>query len=113
MNHLSRRKFLQNAGIGTSLLSLSNSTLSAHNFIATLEPKKLNVALCGLGRYADAVAYGLHSSQYCQLNGLISGTPTKAAEWAKTYGVAQQNIYNYRNFDEIITNKDIDLVYVL
>lgn len=113
MNHLSRRKFLQKAGVGASLFSLSNSTLSANNFIATFEAKKLNVALCGLGRYADAVAYGLQSSQYCRLNGLISGTPSKAAEWAKMYGVDQRNIYNYRNFDEILNNKDIDLVYVL
>ncbi len=113
MNHLSRRKFLQNVGVGASLFSLSTSTSSANNSVAAFEPKKLNVALCGLGRYADAVAYGLQSSQYCRLSGLISGTPTKAAEWAKTYGVAHRNMYNYRNFDEIINNKDIDLVYVL
>lgn len=113
MNHVSRRKFLQKVGLGSSLLSISNLTLSANNGIKPNADKKLNVALCGLGRYADAVAYGLESSKDCRLNGLISGTPTKAAEWAKNYRVPAQNVYNYQNFDDIINNKDIDLVYVL
>ncbi|TAE39468.1 MAG: gfo/Idh/MocA family oxidoreductase [Runella slithyformis] len=110
MKNVSRREFLEKIGIGTSAITvLPSLTTNAHN----LADKKLNVALCGLGRYADFMAYGLKSSKYCRIAGLVSGTPTKAAEWAKKYNVPKENVYNYQNFDEIIHNKDIDLVYVL
>lgn len=115
MKNLSRRTFLEKISVGTTALAVT-----APSFASIAQPnneyfdgKKLNVALCGLGRYADYVAYGLESSKYCRIAGLISGTPSKAQEWAKKYDVPKENVYNYQNFDEIINNKDIDLVYVL
>ena len=32
---------------------------------------------------------------------------------AKKYGIAEKNTYNYRNFDQIADNPDIDVVYVV
>ncbi len=75
--------------------------------------KKLNIALCGLGRYAGYLAEGLADSQYCKLAGIITGTPAKAVDWKKRYDIPEKNIYNYQNFDDIKHNKDIDLVYVV
>ena len=115
MKNLSRRSFLQAAGIGagaaavTSLLPELAGKKSTKNY----DGKKLNIALCGLGRYAGYLAIGLESTQYCRLTGIITGTPAKAEEWSKKYAIPQKNIYNYQNFDEIVHNKDIDLVYVV
>jgi predicted dehydrogenase len=118
MKNLSRRSFLQNLGIGlgagviaASLPSFITIPItSAKNY----EGRKLNVALCGLGDYAtNHLAVGLEKSQYCRLAGIVTGTPSKAEAWKKKYNIPQKNIYNYQNFDEIINNKDIDLVYVV
>ncbi|MEI9808177.1 MAG: Gfo/Idh/MocA family oxidoreductase [Bacteroidota bacterium] len=48
-----------------------------------------------------------------QTHGYCNRTPSKAKEWGKKYAIPQKNIYNYQNFDEIVNNKDIDLVYVV
>ena len=75
--------------------------------------KKLNIALCGLGRYANIMARGFESSEYCNLAGIITGTPEKEKKWKEQYNIPDKNIYNYQNFDSIKDNKDIDLVYVI
>lgn len=117
MKQPSRRSFVKNLGLGLSsaailpTLSAFETHFAQANQIYT--GKKLNVALCGLGRYANILAYGLLESQYCQLAGIITGTPSKAKSWKKKYDIPEENIYNYENFDQIAENKNIDLVYVV
>lgn len=116
MKQVSRRSFLQNVGIG---VGVTTASLILPSFITdeqkqkTYSGKKLNIALCGLGNYASLLAYGLQVSQYCRLAGIVTGHPAKAEEWKKQYNIPEKNIYNYQNFDEIVGNKDIDLVYVV
>jgi len=110
-----RRSFLQKIGISVSVASLPLVTLKANSY-ANADPYeglKLRVALCGLGRYAGYLAEGLETSQYCQLTGIVTGTPSKAESWKKKYNIPEKNIYNYQNFDQIANNEDIDLVYVV
>ena len=113
MENLSRRSFLQNLGlgIGSTIIASAIPTFSAIPSKHT--GKKLNIALCGLGRYAGYLATGIENSQFCNLAGIITGTPEKAEKWKRQYNIPQKNIYNYQNFDEIKNNKDIDLVYVV
>lgn len=117
MKNLSRRSFLQNMGIGIGTTAVAATLPSFINHskrkATKYDGKKLNIALCGLGRYAGYLASGLEASQYCRLAGIVTGTPTKAEDWSKRYGIPKKNIYNYQNFDEIANNKDIDLVYVV
>ena len=116
MKHLSRRGFLQTAGLGVGTAAIAASLPSfviADNGKVKYKGKKLNIALCGLGRYAGYIAEGLEKSQYCRIAGIVTGTPAKAEEWKKKYNIPQQNIYNYQNFDSIKNNADIDLVYVV
>ena len=117
MKNLSRRSFLQNLGIGagaaTAALTLPSYIIPGKNHQKVYDGKKLNIALCGLGNYAGALAYGLETSQYCRLAGIVTGHPEKAEAWKKQYNIAEKNIYNYQNFDEIVNNKDIDLLYVV
>jgi predicted dehydrogenase len=113
---ISRRSFLQKAGLGAGAAAAAitlPSWLPVHRH-AFRTDKKLNIALCGLGRYANYVAEGLQSdSRNCRIAGIITGTPAKALAWKERYSIPQKNIYNYENFDEIAGNKDIDLVYVI
>ena len=117
MKNLSRRSFLQTAGIAAGATAVAAVLPSFQSSPVIKEKvydgKKLNIALCGLGRYAEYLATGLESAQYCKLAGLVTGTPAKADSWGKKYNIPAKNIYNYQNFDAIINNKDIDLVYIV
>ena len=112
MKKISRRAFVEKMGVGVIA-----STLPEINLPKTIAEKftgkKLNIALCGLGRYAEYLATGLETSVYCQLAGIVAGTPSKAESWQKKYNIAQKNIYNYQNFDDIKNNLDIDVVYIV
>lgn len=117
MKKVTRRSFVHNLsiGIGASTLLpplLSFTSLTNRERLLTNE-KKLNVALCGLGRYANILANGLAHSKYCRLAGIVTGTPAKAKSWKEKYTIPEKNIYNYESFDNLKNNKDIDLVYVV
>ncbi|MEP7141235.1 MAG: Gfo/Idh/MocA family oxidoreductase [Ferruginibacter sp.] len=115
MKRVSRRSFLQHLGIGAGAAAVATSLPSFINISGKVNPddKRLNIALCGLGRYAGYLAEGLETAKNCRLAGIITGTPAKAVEWKKKYNIPDKNIYNYQNFDAIKDNKDIDLVYVV
>ena len=77
-------------------------------------PKKLGIALVGLGNYAtNQLAPALLETQNCYLAGIVTGTPEKASVWAKTYNIPAKNIYNYQTFNQIRNNPDIDIIYVV
>jgi predicted dehydrogenase len=107
---ITRRKFIQNIGAGASLAVLPFSDLIASSF----QEKKLGVALVGLGYYSEfQLAPALLQTRNCYLAGIVTGTPEKAVKWKAKYNIPDSNIYNYQNFDQIVNNKDIDVVYVV
>ncbi len=124
----SRRNFLKNI---TLTVGASAITLPAFNSITTtgkiirqedeslpLPPVnkqgKMGLALVGLGQYSThQLAPALQETNNVYLAGIVTGTPSKAEAWKKRYSIPQSNIYNYENFDDIINNKDIDIVYVV
>ncbi|PCJ95533.1 MAG: glucose-fructose oxidoreductase, partial [Flavobacteriaceae bacterium] len=117
MKNVSRRSFVKNMGLGIGSTAILPSLTSFKPFsrkkVKNYSGKKLNIALCGLGRYANILANSLMESEYCQLAGIITGTPSKAKDWKEKYAIPEKNIYNYENFDSIKNNADIDLVYVV
>jgi predicted dehydrogenase len=118
MKNLSRRNFLEKISLGAGATAIAAAIPTFGNAftkpIKTTGDRKLNIALCGLGRYANYVADGiLSSSQYCRIAGIITGTSSKIPDWQKRFDIPDANIYNYENFDSISKNKDIDLVYVV
>ncbi|GAB4001128.1 Gfo/Idh/MocA family oxidoreductase [Spirosoma daeguense] len=124
----SRRDFLRNLGAGASALSLpllghANDSF-VHNTTTGLYTKplselgqpgrKLGIALVGLGGYSKGrLAPALQETQYCKLAGIVTGTPAKADEWMQKYNIPKANVYDYKNFDRIADNKDIDVIYVV
>ncbi len=76
--------------------------------------KKLGVALVGLGTYSTyELAPSLQETKHCQLAGIVTGSPEKEKVWAEKYNIPKENIYNYENFDRIVNNPAIDIVYVV
>jgi glucose-fructose oxidoreductase len=123
LKNRSRRKFLRDLSLGTAAVATgfglascgkSQPEQSASNTLAPNGKKKLGVALLGLGHYAtNELAPAFQQTNLCELRGVVSGHPDKAAQWADKYSLSQKNLYNYDNFDSIVHNPDIDIVYVV
>lgn len=78
------------------------------------EAEKLGIALVGLGNYAtNQLAPALQETKFCRLTGVVTGTPEKEDIWAEKYNIPQSNIYNYKSYDQIADNEDIDIIYVV
>lgn len=44
---------------------------------------------------------------------MITGTPSKIAEWQKTYPIKETNIYTYDTMADVANNPEIDVIYVV
>ena len=108
--HYSRRRFIRDVSLGTAMLTPGLSTIAAY----AASEKKLGIALVGLGSYSTyQLGPALQQTQHCYLAGIVTGTPAKERLWAEKYNIPAKNIYNYNNFDEIVHNKNIDIVYIV
>ncbi len=75
---------------------------------------RLGVAVVGLGEYATTqIMPALKETENCYLAALVSGTPAKLRQYQAEYNIADSHLYNYENFDEIASNDDIDIVYIV
>lgn len=106
---MDRRESLKlTAGLGLGL------GLYPFNLGEQSSDKKLGIALVGLGSYATVMlAPALKDASHCYLAGIVSGTPEKRAKWKIDHQLKDENIYDYEHFDELATNKDIDIVYIV
>lgn len=102
-----RRKFLQIAG-------LAGAGSLFPNILFGQKRKKIGVALLGLGSYSTyQLAPALQLTQYCELKGIITGSPEKVPRWQRRYRLADSAIYSYDTMDEIANNPEIDVIYVV
>ncbi|MGY5850624.1 Gfo/Idh/MocA family protein [Salegentibacter sp. F14] len=105
----SRRYFLKQSG-----LFLAASALPFPNFLTTKNKEKLGVALVGLGNYSSGqLAPALELTRFCELRGIVTGSPEKIPVWQKKYALKDRNIYNYENMSEIANNEEIDVIYIV
>jgi hypothetical protein len=81
----------------------SSAALAAAPLLASLAgdarsqapARKLGVALCGLGSLStNQIAPALQQTRNCRLAGIVTGTPSKAEEWKKKYGLADKSVYD-------------------
>ncbi len=118
---LTRRSFLQAAGgalLTTPLLTMSGAREASAQVPQLAVPpapgKKLGWALVGLGNLAIfQVLPAFAKAEKSKLTAFVSGRPAKAKQLAARYGVIEKNIYNYDNFDTIVSNPEIDIVYII
>lgn len=107
---MSRRTFL-------GKLSTGAATLAAAPYIRAqggAAPRKLGVALLGLGNYATKeLGPALKLTKDCYLAGVVTGSPQKVPEWVKGYGFPEKNVWSYETMHQMADNKDIDIVYVV
>ena len=111
-NPISRRPFLKTAlgaGIAASVVKAQGQEKEDKS-----AEKKLGWAVIGLGNLSRrSIAPALLKTKHAHLAGVVTGTAEKAQDWQKKYGFKDSGIYNYENFDEVINNPDIDVVYIV
>lgn len=104
-----RRTFLKKSG-----LLLAATTIPFPGFMIPNQKKKLGVALVGLGSYSThQLAPALQVTDYCELRGIVTGSPEKIPQWQEKYGIKDANVYNYDNMHQIANNDDIDVIYIV
>ncbi|MGO4921184.1 Gfo/Idh/MocA family protein [Maribacter spongiicola] len=114
MKKLSRRSFSGIAAKGILGTALIGNIPLAKAFYNRKKGGKLGIALVGLGSYSEhQLAPSLLETEHCYLGGIVTGTKEKEAIWQEKYYLPKKNIYNYDNFDTIVKNDDIDIVYVV
>ncbi len=113
----SRRRFLRDLSLNAVAIAWRGFDFAEYAKAQTpSSQKKLGVALLGLGRYStNELAVLLSNKRACAgWPGWSSAvTRKKLQQWAKQYDLPEKNLYNYDNFDRIIDNPDIDIVYVV
>ncbi len=115
MKKITRRNFNRKltSGIGGVCL-LHGMPLACAMGLDKRKEGSLGIALVGLGSYSTyQLAPALQETSHCHLAGIVTGTPSKAAQWQSQYGISKENSYTYENFDEIQANPAIDIVYVV
>jgi predicted dehydrogenase len=129
MRNYTRRKFISSVtyGVGMTTVSLygMSSLVACENkarkeneseerVMEEKQKSKLGIALVGLGKYAtEQLAPALKETESCYLAGVVTGTPEKATKWKKRYEIPEKNIYDYKTFDQVKDNPDIDIIYVV
>lgn len=111
MNHY-RRRLLKAVGLSAAAIPLS-SCVSWTQPPPRYTRRKLGLAIVGLGNYAThQVGVGLEKSDFWNVAGIVTGSPSKIPGWKKKWGLKDENIFNYNNFDSIVKRADIDVVYI-
>ncbi|MCW8109073.1 Gfo/Idh/MocA family oxidoreductase [Alteromonas ponticola] len=109
MPQLTRRQFLAS---GLAALAMPHFRLLGARTPSS--PRKLGVALLGLGGYSKGLlAPALQHTQFCELRGIVTGSPEKIPQWQKQYNIADKNVYSYDDLPNIANNSDIDIIYVV
>ncbi len=76
--------------------------------------QKIGFAVVGLGNLAlQQIIPAFGSCKYAKLAALVSGDPAKAAEVARQHGVPARSLYNYRNYDTLRDNPDVQVIYIV
>ena len=76
--------------------------------------RRLGVAVVGLGRLSlTQILPAFAQSGNVRVTALVSGDPAKARVVAAQYDVPKNGLYDYKTFDTIKQNPDVDIVYIV
>ena len=135
-----RRAFLANAGRGLVAATLASEVLPA---VSAAEPRpekpitlpeihakteqeagpvpdplppgeRVGFAVVGLGHLAlNQIIPAFASCKKARLTALVSGNRDKGKEVARQYGVPERNVYDYKTYDDLRDNEDVDVIYIV
>src|SRR5215217_4127349 len=92
--------------------ALAATAVGAPVWAATPE-RKLGYAIVGLGGYGLGIIIPqFKNCQHSKLVALVSGDPAKAKRVAAEYGVPESGIYDYKGYDKLKDNPEVDVIYI-
>lgn len=108
-NNFSRRQIIE-MGVGASI-----AVPGAADAISRPRRKdSVGFAVVGIGKLSiGQILPGLTRTKGAHLAALVSGHPDKAHRLVAEYGLPQKAIYNYENFDRIVDDPSIQVVYIV
>ena len=114
---ITRRGFLVKVGQGLAAANVAGTfihTTTAQQLVPDAPGKKLGWAIVGLGSLSiNEILPGFAKCEKSKVVALVSGHPDKANKLALRYGVNQEYIYNYQNYDSIKDNQEVDIIYIV
>ncbi len=76
--------------------------------------QRVGFALVGLGRLTlEALLPAFAESQKARVVALVSGDAAKARTLAGQYGVPEKNLYDYKSYDQLANNPEVQAVYIV
>lgn len=76
--------------------------------------QRVGIAIVGVGRLTlEEILPAMAQSKRCKVTALVSGDAEKARRAAQMYGVPQDALYSYENFDSIRDNPNVHAVYIV
>lgn len=76
--------------------------------------RTLGWAIVGLGQLAlEEIMPAFGGCKLSKPVALVSGHPDKARSVARAYGIAENAIYNYENYDKLAEDKRVDVIYIV
>lgn len=76
--------------------------------------RRLGFAIVGLGRLSlEEILPAFSECKLAKPTALVSGDRAKADRVAQQYGIKPQNIYDYKNYDSLRNNPDVDIIYIV
>ena len=76
--------------------------------------RKAGWAIVGLGQLAlGEIMPAFADCKLSKPTALVSGHRQKAEQVAEVYGVPQEHLYNYENYDALAANDDVDVIYIV
>lgn len=76
--------------------------------------ERIGFAIVGLGNLSvEQILPAFGQSKKAKPVALVSGTPDKAKQIAAQYGIAEKNIYDYKTYDQLKDNPDVQAIYIV
>jgi predicted dehydrogenase len=92
--------------------ALAATAVGSPVWAATPE-KKLGYAIVGLGGYGLGIIIPqFKNCRHSKLVALVSGDAAKAKRVAAEHGVPETGIYDYKSYDKLKDNPDVDVIYI-
>lgn len=78
------------------------------------DEERIGFALVGLGSLSvQQLIPAFRACKRAKLTALVSGDAAKAQKLASEHGVKPEAVYDYKNFDRIAEQKDVQVVYIV
>lgn len=76
--------------------------------------QRTGFAVVGLGHLAlGQILPAFAKSKYCRVTALVSGDRAKAAKLAAQYGIPERSLYDYKTYDQLAQNPDVQVIYIV